>query len=580
MKNIIKPFRFCIVLLALISSSFVAACSDDNEPVEAVVKIPDTVLNSGLTFSPEGGTQKLSVQSNVPLEASSDQSWCKVEHKNTTANGTSTFEVTMEKNSETADRTATISIKANGTVAGAITVTQAPADGLQLVSENAVAVAAGGGNFTVRLKANGNYTIDIKDSWISRAPASRAAMTDHEETFIVAANYGAERPGTIVFTLGDVTQTVTVTQAEGSLPDVGMESDAKTLAAKIKIGWNLGNTLEVPLSAGGETGWGNAKTTQTLIDAVKEAGFNAVRIPCAWDGYIEDQSTYKIKDSWLARVKEVVDYCVANEMYAIVNTHWDGGWLENNPTYAKQKEVNKKLSAIWTQIANHFAAYDEHLLFAGTNEVHVEGVYTDPTTENIEVQQSFNQTFVDAVRATGGRNARRNLIVQAYNTNITWGVKYLQLPTDAAQNRLMVEVHYYDPYNFALDENASSCILYWGEPYKQYGKVDNWGQEDALDTQFKSAKTAFIDKGYPVILGEYGAIRRSSLTGDERKHHLESRAYYLKSVTAAAKKYGIVPFYWDNGHEGDNTMALFKRATGEIYDSQALNALMEGANGN
>lgn len=492
MKNIIKPFRFCVVLLALISSSFVAACSDDSEPVEAVVKIPDTVLNSGLTFSPEGGTQKLSVQSNVPLEASSDQSWCKVEHKNTTANGTSTFEVTMEKNSDAADRTATISIKANGTVAGVIAIMQ----------------------------------------------------------------------------------------AGGALPDAGMDSDAKTLAAKIKIGWNLGNTMEVPLSSGGETGWGNAKTTQTLIDAVKAAGFNAIRIPCAWDGYIEDQSTYKIKDSWLARVKEVVDYCIANEMYTIVNTHWDGGWLENNPTYAKQKEVNKKLSAIWTQIANHFAAYDEHLLFAGTNEVHVENVYTDPTAENNEVQQSFNQTFVDAVRATGGRNAKRNLIVQAYNTNIDWGVKYLKLPTDAAQNRLMVEVHYYDPYNFALDENASSGILYWGEPYKQYGKVGNWGQEDALDAKFKSAKTAFIDKGYPVILGEYGAIRRSSLTGDELKHHLESRAYYLKSVTAAAKKYGIVPFYWDNGYEGDNTMALFRRATGSIYDSQALEALMEGANGN
>lgn len=577
MKNIIKHFEFCVVLVALSLSSFVAACSDEDAPAEAVIKISDTVLNSGLTFTKSGGTQKLSVQSNVPLEVSSDRDWCKVEYKSTTANGTSVYEVTMEENTDTSDRTATISILANGAVAGTVTVTQTAADGLLIEDPLPTEVAAEGGNITVLLKTNGDYTIDIKDSWITRPAASRAAMTDKTETFAVRANYGEARTGKITFTLGTVTEEVTVKQAAGTLPDVGMESDAETLAAKMKIGWNLGNALEVPVSAGGETGWGNAKTTKTLIDAVKTAGFNVVRIPCAWDGYIEDQATYKIKDSWMARVSEVVDYCVANDMYVIINTHWDGGWLENNPTYAKQAEVNKKLTAIWTQIANHFAAYDEHLLFAGTNEVHVENVYTDPTAENNEVQQSFNQTFVNAVRATGGKNAQRNLIVQTYNTNIGLGVKYLKMPTDVTDNRLMVEVHYYDPYNFALDENDGSRILYWGEPYKQYGKVDNWGQEDYLDTTFKSAKTAFIDKGYPVIIGEYGALRRSSLSGDELTNHLASRAYYLKTVTATARKYGLVPVYWDNGYEGDKTMALFYRANGAVYDQQALEALMDGA---
>lgn len=577
MKNIIKHFEFCVVLIALSLSSFVAACSDEDTPAEAVIKIPDTVLNSGLTFAKSGGTQKLSVLSNVPLEVMSDQTWCTVTYKGTTERGTSTYEVAMDTNPETTDRMATVSVVANGGVAKTITVTQTAADGLLIENPLPIEVAAEGGNITVLLQTNGDYTIDIKDSWITRSAASRAATTDKTETFVVRANYGEARTGTITFTLGTVAEEITVKQAAGVLPDAGMESDAKTLAAKMKIGWNLGNALEVPFSAGGETGWGNAKTTRTLIDAVKTAGFNAVRIPCAWDGYIEDQATYKIKDSWMTRVNEVVDYCVANDMYVIINTHWDGGWLENNPTYAKQAEVNKKLAAIWTQIANHFAAYDEHLLFAGTNEVHVEGVYTEPTKENNEVQQSFNQTFVDVVRATGGKNAQRNLIVQTYNTNIGLGVKYLKIPADIADNRLMVEVHYYDPYNFALDENDSSRILYWGEPYKQYGKVDSWGQEDDLDAAFKSVKTAFVDKGYPVIIGEYGALRRSSLSGDELTNHLASRAYYLKTVTATAKKYGLVPIYWDNGSNGDKTMALFNRANGAVYDQQALEALMDGA---
>lgn len=357
-------------------------------------------------------------------------------------------------------------------------------------------------------------------------------------------------------------------------PDqTGMNDDALALAGKIKLGWNLGNSMEIPSTAGGETGWGNPKTTKAMITAVKNAGFNAVRIPCAWDSYIEDRSTYKVKSSWFARVKEVVDYCVDNDMYVILNIHWDGGWLENNPTLAKQEEVNKEQKALWKQIAIYFRGYDQHLLFAGTNEVHVADVYSDPTAENNTVQQSYNQTFVDAVRATGGKNTYRNLIVQTYNTNIANGVKYMKLPTDAIQKRMMVEVHYYDPYNFTL-ETGTTGINLWGADYKQYGTVDTWGQEDYLETTFASVKTSFVDKGYPVILGEYGAIRRSSLTGDELTHHLASRAYYLKSVTAAAKKYGMVPFYWDNGGTGNAGMGIFNRSSATIFDQQAVDALV------
>jgi endoglucanase len=349
-----------------------------------------------------------------------------------------------------------------------------------------------------------------------------------------------------------------------------MGSNAKTLAAKMYMGWNLGNSLECP---GSETAWGNPVITKTLIDSVKAAGFNTIRLPCAWDSHLEDATTFKIKSSWLARVKEVIDYCYSNNMYVILNIHWDGGWLEENPTYAKQVAVNAEQKALWEQIAVYFRDYDEHLLFAGTNEVHAG--YGTPTTENITVQLSYNQTFVDAVRSTGGKNAYRNLVVQAYNTNIDQAVSYLKIANDTQQNRIMVEVHYYDPWDFAGD--ASSSIYLWGADYKQYGSVSSWGQESYVLTQFNKMKTNFVEKGYPVILGEYSATRRSSLVGEALTHHLASRAYYFEYVTEQAKKYGLVPCYWDNGGIGNNACGVFNRNDCTVFDHQALNALMSGA---
>ncbi|MBZ0304442.1 MAG: glycoside hydrolase family 5 protein, partial [Anaerolineae bacterium] len=277
------------------------------------------------------------------------------------------------------------------------------------------------------------------------------------------------RSGAFTLSSGKVRQVVRVSQ-EGkdfwTAPDrAGVESDAVALAKKIHLGWNLGNSLEAcsDENNGSETLWGNPKTSQALIDLIRESGFNAVRIPTAWSGYVEDPVSYKIKDEWIMRVREVVDYCVANGMYAIINIHWDGGWLENHPTYARQVEVNKKQKALWEQIAVAFRDYDEHLLFAGTNEVHAD--YNRPTAEHLDVQMSYNQTFVDAVRSTGGKNAWRVLVVQGYNTNIQYTYESLVMPQDAVADRMMAEVHYYDPYDFTIDGSSSAKYL-WGKEYK------------------------------------------------------------------------------------------------------------------
>ncbi len=345
---------------------------------------------------------------------------------------------------------------------------------------------------------------------------------------------------------------------------------ASQQASELTIGWNIGNSLEVP---DGETAWGNAATSQQLINAVKAAGFNMIRIPCAWNSYA-DQSTLQISSAWLERVAEVVNYGINNDMYVILNSHWDRGWLEENPTYNFQEEVNQKQEAYWTQVANHFKDYGPKLLFAGTNEVRAN--YGTPTSEHIEVQESYNQTFVNAVRATGGNNRNRNLIVQFYNTNYWHGLNYFTPPTDVVNDHLYLEAHHYDPYDFTLNpDNNAACIL-WGSPWAG-GDVCSWGQEGYTDDLFGQIKTRYVDQGYPIIMGEYGVVKRTSLSGSDQANHLASRLYYLEYVTRAAKENGIIPVYWDNGYSGDQGFALFDRSSGNILDQDAIDALMEGA---
>lgn len=465
--------------------------------------------------------------------------------------------------------------------------TQTPTESAIAVSPSSLTSTADGGTSAISVSMNGSYWTAVSDqSWCTLSPS--VSYTPNTNVNVICASNGTKNSRTANLTFkvdAKKTKIITVVQAgqvdlypDYSSPiapdNTGMASTAKVLAAKMLAGWNLGNSLE---STGGETAWGNPLTTQRLIDSVKAAGINAIRIPCGWNSYIENAGTCKLSASWLARVKEVVDYCINDNMYVIINIHYDGGWLQDNPTYAKQYTVNAKQKALWQQIAVSFRDYDEHLLFAGTNEVNSGS--TTAVAENFTVQMSFNQTFVDAVRSTGGKNAYRNLIIQAFNTNIDLAVAHLIVSNDTIKNRLMVEVHYYDPWEFAgLEADASWGTVknFWGADYAQYGLEANWGQEEYVLTQFQKMKTNFVDKGYPVILGEFGAIRRSALTGTTLEHHLASRAYYIQYVGQQAKNYGMVPFYWDNGATGNLGFGIFNRSNGSTFDRQALNAYITG----
>lgn len=345
-----------------------------------------------------------------------------------------------------------------------------------------------------------------------------------------------------------------------------MTSTAVQIADRIKLGWNAGNTLE---ASGGETNWGNPMITQALIDKVKELGFDAVRLPCSWDQYA-DQTTAKISDSWLNRVKDVVQYCINADLYVLLNIHWDGGWLENHVDAVNKDAVVAKQKAFWEQIATHLRGFDERLMFASANEPNA-----DDAAE-ADILLTYHQTFIDAVRATGGKNAYRVLVVQAPNTSTELAVSlWKKEPVDPAVNRLMLEAHNYTPYQFtALSEDASwgKMFYYWGKDHHSTIEPDRnstWGEEDYVDQQMTAMKEHFTSLGIPVLMGEYGAFRRGSGPLDMATHNA-SVTHWMKYVTQQAIANGVLPFVWDTG-------GLIDRRALTVNDPDSLNAMLEAA---
>ncbi|MDA3927549.1 MAG: cellulase family glycosylhydrolase [Prolixibacteraceae bacterium] len=342
---------------------------------------------------------------------------------------------------------------------------------------------------------------------------------------------------------------------------------AQQVASKMTVGCNLGNTLEAIC---GESAWGAGNTTQQLIDSIKAAGFNTVRLPVAWFCH-SDTITSEIDPLWIARVAEVVDYCIHDDLYVIINAHWDQGWLENRVDAINQAKVNERQYAYWSQIAEYFKDYDEHLLFAGANEPHAEDA------QAMDVLLTYHQTFIDAVRKTGGNNGSRTLIIQGPSTDIDKTNKLMNtMPVDEIENRLMVEVHYYTPYQFCLmngDANWGKMFYYWGND--NHSSTDltrnsSWGEEAELDRLFGLMKTKFVDKGIPVIIGEFGAYKRKLNPPSDQELHNKSVDYFNKYVMKSAISKGMIPYYWDTPG------GLFDRKNGKVLDRSLLNAMMEG----
>lgn len=349
-------------------------------------------------------------------------------------------------------------------------------------------------------------------------------------------------------------------------------------------GWNLGNQLEsVTDNVPEETNWGNPVITEKLIQSVKAAGFKSIRIPVSYFAKIDDDKDYTIDSKWLDRVQEVVDYCIKNDLYAVLNIHGDGyntidgSWLLCNGK--NQTEIKKKYKKVWKQIAERFKNYDEHLLFESMNE-EFDGSYSEPNKEYYQNINDYNQIFVDTVRKTGDNNTKRWLIIPGWNTNIdyTAGDYGFKLPTDQyrdksidkEEQRIMISVHYYSPWDFCGGENG--VITQWGNEADDPSKTSTTCDETYMKNQLNLMKTTFADKGYPVFIGEYGSIGKTSYDSENEYY----RAYFARKLCQLSRKNGCIPMYWDNGYNGVHGFGLFDRTTCEVTQPVIIDAIMEG----
>lgn len=343
------------------------------------------------------------------------------------------------------------------------------------------------------------------------------------------------------------------------------ELTASELTAEMGTGWNLGNTLDGHTGfTPGETVWQPTVTTQKLIDAVHDAGFSTVRIPVTWGTMIDDANGYLIDEAWLNRVQDIVDYALAQNLFVIVNIHHDGaeqtGWLRIAYEGEQLEAVKEKFAAVWKQIAERFRDYDEHLIFEDMNEVCGDDPSEAGYVKDFRTIEELNQLFVDTVRATGGNNEKRWLSVPPRYCNIVnvLNEKYaFTLPDDPAKH-IILAVHDYD-YSFGIQANMNATL---------------WNQEKALSLskQMEQLKAAYVDKGVPVILGEYGAVN---------KNNLGNRVYYYEAMNRMCALCGIVPVAWDIGwydpsQDPDYTFALFDRATGEQLYPEIITGILRG----
>lgn len=356
---------------------------------------------------------------------------------------------------------------------------------------------------------------------------------------------------------------------------------AMEMAAAMGAGWNLGNALDAyDFTGGKETAWGNPVVTQDLIHTVKTAGFKTIRIGVTYMNHIGSAPDYEIDVNWLNRVNEVVNYAIAENMYVVIDIHADanhdtanGAWLLVDSD--DQDEIEAKFQKVWAQIADRFKTYDSRLIFEGMNEIRENGNYSAPKySTTYERINKYNQIFVDTVRASGGYNDERFLIVPGYNTNIeyTAGDYGFQMPADTAQDKLMVSVHYYDPYDFCLNESDDD-IYAWGQG--ETGAV-TYHSESNVDSAMQQLQTRFTSKGIPVFVGEYGAVDKSFT----HVENAEYRRYFYEYVCKAVREIGGIPCCWDNGWTGNYGFALFNRSTCEVLHQDIIDGIMRAVSGN
>jgi len=343
---------------------------------------------------------------------------------------------------------------------------------------------------------------------------------------------------------------------------------SQQLVEDMTFGWNLGNTLDVcqadrdgdgkineHVEAGekvDETLWGNPKATKELFTSLKKNGVNAVRIPVTWRDHMDFNGN--IDREWMDRVQQVVDYAYSQGMYVIINVHHDGG---GDPKFGawiieeSQNDYNtflKKYKNVWKQIAERFKNYSDYLIFESMNEVGFDTLYNKNKADAYNLINKINQDFVDIIRATGGNNAKRHLLIAGYYTDIERTCDSLYKMPDDKAGRCILSVHYYTPWDFCTCDIKHT----WGT------NSEVW----QMETLIGKMKKNFVDKGIPVIIGEYAA------SGSD----LSSCIFFIEKLNKLCSDYGIATFIWDSGSQ-------VNRKTYKWRTPQYLEALKRATSG-
>lgn len=395
-------------------------------------------------------------------------------------------------------------------------------------------------------------------TWIVDAQAKNYTAEDGE---IVLGYWWSEQPSvsldsvSVKYSLGGNTSSVTVPEKNKTTPEKSESGfrDSSEIVKQMKVGWNLGNSLECydtnKSGTATETGWGNPRASEDMIKSVKNAGFNSIRIPVTWGEHMDGDT---IQAEWLDRVQEVVDYAYNNDMFVILNMHHDD-YIWFNPTDAEYAGDSAKLKKIWEQISDRFKDYGDRLIFEGMNEARTigsENEWIGGTTAERAVVNKYQQDFVNTVRASGGNNSYRSLIVTAYGACAEEiAMNDIIVPND---EHIIISLHYYAPWKF-----SSGLSTEFGD-----------AEKSELDTKFSSMKSRFIDKGTPVIIDEFGCV---GIADDA------IRAEYYSYYISAAKAQGIKCFVWDNNvKSGEDGYGILDRAN-LSWNETLLDGIMNGA---
>ncbi len=579
-----------LIAMSLLLITGLTSCDKENkdEPIDKSFKIGIEQF----TFPQLGGEKEIVVQCAIKPNVASNADWLTVTDVIATGSKGNLYKLILQAqaNFDADIRATQVSVTA-GSESGIINITQA-GTGFKITEDNLTgkSLNMSGESVVISFTIPGSYEVTSSDNWIETIEENNDGQNVTLKVQ-VGLNMGDAREGSINITSGGATLSIPVKQnafAAAPADKTGMESNAMQLAKKLGAGFNIGNTFDS--HPNGETSWGNPIINRQLIKGLANAGVGTVRLPVTWYQFADE--SYTISPTALNRVREVVDWILEEGMYVIINTHHDDVvWLKALGLNADEvKKVDEQFRTYWMQIALAFRDYDERVIFAGLNEPEPGAESKDGKIGEMGGLAVYEQSFVDVVRSTGGRNAYRCLVIQAPYTNTNNFEDFGCMPVDNVPDRLMGEAHFY-PWLFTLKEDDSPeywgwMKFFWGKDNKAAAEaikddlaghpgIDRWDgtTEENIIADLDKMKRLYCEKGFPVILGEYGAImnRDGYLAGNQTALDLnhKSRSDFNYFVAKEAFNRGLVPFLWDTGE-------AVSRHTGEITKDYLLPPVIQG----